>query len=146
MNSERRDVATPSELVSASLSREVRRINVSGSVIDAPSVRLSPGQALCGAAEGEEIRFAPGVDGVQLTTDTEVRNIRLSAVPDKRSVFNDTSVATLGRLSLAGITATGQVQILARDKVRSGHLEIKGLDIVAADARAWTERPQGYGV
>lgn len=48
MNSEECIVATPNELVSATRNREVRKINVSGSVTDAPSVRLSPGQALWG--------------------------------------------------------------------------------------------------
>ena len=38
------------------------------------------------------------------------------------------------------------MQILARDKVRSGHVEVAGLDIVSADARAQTDRPQGFGV
>ena len=38
------------------------------------------------------------------------------------------------------------MQILARDKVRGGHVDVSGLDIVAADARAETERPRGYGV
>jgi len=47
---------------------------------------------------------------------------------------------------LSGITATGQVQILARDAVKSGHVEVDGLDIVAADARARSERPRGFGV
>ena len=146
MNSKECIVSTPSELVSATREREVGTITVSESVTDAPSVRLSPGQVLRGAGDRAEIRFAAGVDGLQLTSDNEVRNIRLSAAPDKRSVFNDTSVESLGRLTLVGLAATGQVQILARDKVRSGHIEVKGLDIVAADARAWTERPHGYGV
>jgi hypothetical protein len=30
--------------------------------------------------------------------------------------------------------------------VRGGHIEVDGLDIIAADARAETERPHGYGV
>ena len=38
------------------------------------------------------------------------------------------------------------MQILARDKVRSGHVEVAGLDIVSADERAQTDRPQGFGV
>ena len=146
MSSEECVVATPSELVSATGDREVRKIKVSGSVLDAPSIRLSPGQALSGEGDSAEIRFAEGVDGLQLTTDNEVRNIRLSASPDRRSVFNDTSAETLGHLTLTAVTATGQVQILARDKVRNGHIKIKGLDIIAADARAQTDRPHGYGV
>jgi len=30
--------------------------------------------------------------------------------------------------------------------VRGGHVDVNGLDIIAADARAETERPHGYGV
>nr|MDP9124287.1 hypothetical protein [Pseudomonadota bacterium] len=49
-------------------------------------------------------------------------------------------------MRLADLTVTGQVQILARDAVKSGHVDVDGLDIVAADARARTERPIGFGV
>jgi len=41
---------------------------------------------------------------------------------------------------------TGRVQILARDKVRGGRVDVNGLDIIAADTRAEKERPHGYGV
>ena len=44
------------------------------------------------------------------------------------------------------MTTTGCVQILARDKVRGGYVDVNGLDIVAADARGEKERPHGYGV
>jgi hypothetical protein len=51
------------------------------------------------------------------------------------AIFNDTSVASLGRIESRGVTTVGCVQILARDKVRGGHVDVKGLDIIAADAR-----------
>jgi hypothetical protein len=35
---------------------------------------------------------------------------------------------------------------LARDRIRGGHVEVENVDIVAADARAYEERPKGYGV
>jgi hypothetical protein len=146
MSSEERVVATVSDLVSATRSREVRKITVRGRLIDAPALRLSPGQVLRGEGDGAEIQFAAGGDGLQLTTDNQVHDLHLHATPDRRAIFNDTSVEGLGRLTLAGITATGQVQILARDNVRGGHIEVSGLDIVAADARPQTERPHGYGV
>ena len=47
---------------------------------------------------------------------------------------------------MRGVTTTACVQILARDKVRSGHVDVNGLDIIAADARGEKERPHGYGV
>ena len=56
------------------------------------------------------------------------------------------SVASLGRIELRGVTTTGRVQILARDKVRGGHVDVNGLDIIAADARGEKDRPHGYGV
>ncbi|QDL36161.1 hypothetical protein [Rhodoferax sediminis] len=47
---------------------------------------------------------------------------------------------------LADLMTVGQVQILARDKVRSGHVEVAGLDVAAADTRSQGDRPQGFGV
>jgi hypothetical protein len=38
------------------------------------------------------------------------------------------------------------VQILAKREIRSGRVEVDGLDIVSADARAEREGPQDYGV
>jgi hypothetical protein len=140
-----RVVATAAELVAATKDSSVQKITVRGNLSSAPSVRLSPGQTLCGADEHVAIVFG-GVDGVQLTSDNQIRGISLQTMPEKRAVFNDTSVASLGRIQLTAVAATGQVQILARDKVRSGHIEVDGLDVIAADARAQSDRPQGYGV
>ena len=55
-----------------------------------------------------------------------------SALAGRRAIFNDTSVARLGTIRLIGITTVGQVQLLARDTVRSGRVEVDGLDIMAA--------------
>ena len=51
---------------------------------------------------------------------------------DRRAIFIDTGVARLGTIRLIRITTVGQVQLLARDTVRSGHVEVDELDIVAA--------------
>jgi hypothetical protein len=59
--------------------------------------------------------------GLQLSSDNRVHNIRLETAADKRAIFNDTSVDSLGRITLRGITTIGRVQILARDKVKAGH-------------------------
>ncbi len=145
MNSHERIVTTPDELAAATKDTSVQQITVSGSLANTPSVRLALGQVLCGEDDQAAILFA-GVDGLQLSSDNQVRGIHLQTAPDKRAIFNDTSVDGLGHMTLADVTAIGQVQILARDKVRSGHVEVDGLDIIAADARARSERPQGYGV
>ena len=144
--SEQVTVSTSDELVAALGSSEVSRIKISGSLINVPSLRLAPGQELQGENGLTEIRFAPGTDGLQLTSNNQVNSVRLLADADKRAIFNDTSVDGLGRMSLSNITTIGQVQIVARDKVRSGHVKVNGLDVIAADARGQKDRPQGYGV
>ncbi len=137
---------TVEQLVAAAKDASSPQIVVRGDLADAPSIRLSPGQSLRGEDERSSIRFADGSDGLQISSDNRIHNIRLHAAPDRRAIFNDTSVASMGRIELRGVTTTGRVQILARDKVRSGHVDVNGLDIVAADARGETERPHGYGV
>jgi hypothetical protein len=146
MNTSEISVATTDALVAATKDKNVQRIAISGHLSNAPSVRLSAGQSLRGADEGSVVTFAANTDGLELSSDNRVHNLRLDASPDKRAIFNDTSVASLGRIELRGVTTTGRVQILARDKVRDGHVKVNGLDIIAADARGETERPHGYGV
>lgn len=139
-------VATREELVSAVRDGNIRHIAVRDALSDVPSFRLSPGQSLHGEGERAAIAFAAESDGLQLSSDNRVRNLRLDASPEKRAIFNDTSVGNLGRIELRNLTTTGRVQILARDKVRGGHIDVNGLDIIAADARSERERPHGYGV
>ena len=146
MNAPEKSVTTSGALVTATKDKNVQQIVVSGHLTDAPSVRLSPRQALRGADKSATITFANGADGVQLSSDNQIHGLRLEAAPNKRAVFNDTTVASLGRIELRNLTTTGRVQILARDKVRAGHVDVDGLDIIAADARERNERPHGYGV
>jgi hypothetical protein len=47
---------------------------------------------------------------------------------------------------LKNLRTTGVVQLLARDHVRCGHVEVENIDIMTADARAFETRPKGYGV
>jgi hypothetical protein len=130
----------------AAIGEGVGTVVVSGRLSNVPSLRLSPGQSLCGAAEDSKIAFADGADGVELTCDNGIHNVHLCAASSQRAIFNNTSVHTLGCIQLRGVTTRGRVQILARDNVRGGHVEVNGLDIVAADARAESERPHSYGV
>ena len=81
------------------------------------------------------LRFAPGGDGLQLSSDNSVENLELQTDLDRRVVFNDTSVDGLGCLQLRKLRATGVVQLLARERVRSGHVMAEDVDVAAADAR-----------
>jgi hypothetical protein len=146
MDTPQKTVTTIDALVAATKDTTVQRIIVRGGFFAASSIRLASKQSLYGEDERSTVTFADGIDGLQLSSDNRVHNIRLHASPDKRAIFNDTSVASLGRIELRGITTIGRVQILARDKVRGGHVDVNDLDIVAADSRGESERPHGYGV
>jgi hypothetical protein len=146
MSTDEKWVTTTEALIAAVNDRSVKRVVISGQLQNAPSIRLSRGVSLCGAAEDSTIFFSVDSDGVQLSSDNGVHNLHLEVSPEKRAIFNDTAVGTLGRIELHGLTIKGRMQILARDNVRVGHIEVNGLDIIAADARAQTERPEGYGV
>jgi hypothetical protein len=146
VNIETSHVATVAELQTAIGSGLALQVVVSAQLSGVPTLRLAPGQALIGADPKTALRFVPGSDGLQLSADNRVEGLRLIADPDRRAIFNDTQAVGLGRIELRDLTVEGVVQLLARDRVRSGHVEAHGIDIRAADARGYEERPKGYGV
>ena len=139
-------VSTVDDLMALTKDPGVQCIVVKGDLAGVPTLHLAPGQTLRGEGERAGIRFAEGSDGLQLSSDNRVHGLCLHTSPEKRAIFNDTEVESLGRLELQRVTTVGRVQILARGKVRGGHIEVNGLDIIAADARVESERPHGYGV
>jgi hypothetical protein len=146
MSTTERDVASAAELVAAAADSTVAHVVVTASLAGLRTLRLPPGKNLIGASPGLTLQFAPGEDGIQLSTDNVVENVEVCTAPDHRAVYNDTQVERLGRLVLRNLRTTGSVRLLARDQVRSGHVEADHVDIIAADARDYQERPKGYGV
>ena len=146
MSTEELQVSNTKELLAAAADAGVRYIRVKADLTGVPTLRLSPGQTLTGADQQSSIHFAAGQDGLQLRTDNQVENLQLVTDPTRRAIFNDTTVEHLGRLVLRNLDITGVVQLLARDKVRGGHVEAHDVDILAGDARGYDERPKGFGV
>ena len=106
-----------------------------------------PGQSLAGAGAEAGVTFAAGIDGLQLiVATTRIRNIRLDASPDKRAIFNDTSVASLGQIELSARYHHGLCPDPRYRHAARGHLEVNGLDIVAADTRSEPDRPRDFNV
>ncbi len=146
MDTQGTTVTTVEALIAASKDENTLHIVIDSALSGVPSFRLSPGQSLRGATEHSTLTFTEGMDGLQLSSDNQIHNIGLNTSPTKRAIFNDTSVTSLGRMELRRVTTTGRIQILARDQIRGGHVDVNNLDIVAADARGESERPHGYGV
>ncbi|MGF6446146.1 hypothetical protein [Paraburkholderia youngii] len=146
MNTETRTVSTRAELQTAVDDDQVLHIVVSAQIDGVAALRLRPGLALTGIDAHAALRFAPGSDGLQLSADNRVEGLRVATDPDRRAIFNDTRVDGFGRLVLRHLSVAGVVQLLARDSVAGGHVEAHDIDIWAADARGYEERPKGYGV
>lgn len=146
MNTQSSQIRTVAELNQALANPDTREIRVMEDLVNVPTFRLSPGQTLTAHGNTATLRFASGVDGLQLSADNRVAKLTLVTDLKKRAIFNDWSVEQLGRLILEDLSITGVAQLLARDRVRGGHIEARDIDIVAADARDYDERPIGYGV
>ncbi len=136
MNATQELVATLEQLLAAAANPNVHGVVVCGQIADVPSLRLAPGQIIEGENEHACLTFLAGQDGVQLSSDNEISHLRLETAPERKAIFNDTSVASLGHLRLYDVITVGQVQLLARDQIRSGHVEVDGLHVAAADTRA----------
>jgi hypothetical protein len=140
-------VNSTDELLRAAADKDVRQIIVSADLDDVPSMKLLAGQSLRPNSEQHPtLTFRENTDGLQLSSDNAVSGLRLIASPQRRAIWNDCSVEDLGRIRLHSLQTVGRVQIVAKDKVRRGHVEVDGLDILAADVRDEQERPHAYGV
>ena len=137
MNGNHTRISTVAQLLDAVNDASLRSIEVEQHLSEVPTIKLAPGQKLAGSESSIALRFALGQDGLQLSSDNQVEGLELSTDPDRRALFNDTSVERIGRLVLKDLRITGVVQLLARDRVRGGHVEAENVDIVAADARGW---------
>jgi hypothetical protein len=132
-------VSTAAELADA-VAQRVPAIEVGGVVRGMPMVTLAPGVRL----RGGTLEF--GARGVRLTTDNLLEEVTIRCPGHEAAVLNDTSVPGLGVLTLRGVRTSGQVLLLARDAVRSGHVQVDGLTVETADVRGRFHRPHGFGV
>jgi hypothetical protein len=139
-------VSTLAEFFVAIEDEEAAIVALDTDLTSVPSFTLPPGKSIQGRGTDVRILFAQDQDGLVLTRDNRIVNLRLETQPERRAIFNDTSVTSFGTMRLRDVTTVGRVRILARDAVRNGRVEIDGLDIIAADTRAEAERPHGFGV
>ena len=140
-----RVATTVAELVEAVQAPESAMIEVRGNLEGVPSLRLNPGLKLLGAA-GAAIRFQSERDGVIITADNIVEGLELQTDPERCAVCNDTTIEGFGRLMLSNLRTTGCVRLIAGGATGGGHVDARDINVVAADARAFDERPAGFGV
>lgn len=132
-------VGSATELTDA-LASGASQITIAGTIFGLPSLTLPPGVSLRGGA------LAFGAKGLCLTRDNKVSEIRTTTAEHEVALYNDTSIAELGTLSLANVSTVGQVYLVADGSVRSGHIVADAVTVEAADVRGRFDRPHGFGV
>jgi hypothetical protein len=138
-------ITTAEKLIAATRNKKVTEINVSADLADLSPLRLMPGQTLRSVSDRHAVlSFRPDADGLEVATDNSVFDLDVRAA--HRAIWTDRTVDSLGTLVIRSVRTIGSVQIMATDKVRSGRIEVDGLDIRFADTRGERERPQEYGV
>ncbi|MFF4820338.1 hypothetical protein ACFY2K_37850 [Kitasatospora sp. NPDC001309] len=115
-------------------------IHVDTVICGMPMLTLPPGTRL----RGGTIEF--GAKGVRLTQGNTLEDVTIRTPEHETAILNDTTVTTLGTLTLRRVRTSGQVLLLARDAVRSGHVHVEDLTVEAADLRGRTDSPHGFGV
>jgi hypothetical protein len=138
-NTRRLSARTAAELAEA-LASGAQEILIEGTIAGSPMITLPPGVTLRGGI----LRF--GAKGVRLTSDNTLADVTVLTADDEVAILNDTNVSELGTLTLRNVRTTGQVLLVADDKVRSGRVLIDGLRIDSADVRGRSRRPHGFGV
>jgi hypothetical protein len=135
------------ELLRALADDTAKTITIAQDLDEVPTIRLSPDTALRGRPGSRSVlRFTGQAHGLCLSANNLISNLDLFVSPERLAIWNDESVPSLGRLALRSISTIGRVCLFARGAVRRGHVEVDGLDILAADARSAHDRPHEYGV
>jgi len=134
------------ELMTALNEATPATLDLQTSILCPYSITLPPGFSLSGADKDTSILSFSNSDGIGITANNEISNLTIQTNPNNRAIYLLSNQADLGTLTLKNLTVTGQVQILTRAGTNKANLIAENVDIVACDARRYSEQPQKYGV
>ncbi|WP_184543235.1 hypothetical protein [Mucilaginibacter sp. FT3.2] len=123
-----------------------QNLELQTSILCPYAIVLPVGFSLTGVNKESCIISFNNSDGIGLTANNEVADLTIQTNPNNRAIYILSNHADLGTLSLKNLTVTGQVQILTRAGTSKTKLIADNVDVVACDARRYSEQPQKYGV
>jgi hypothetical protein len=139
-----RNVRTLNELIAA-LDDRAGEIAITAAIVSPHDIILSEGVSLKGEGEGASLLFSES-GGLGLTRDNHVQSLRIMTNPKSRAIYLRAGAEDFGTIGLEDLTVTGQVGLVARVGCRKGHVAARNVHVAFADARAFPEQPQKYGV
>ena len=141
-------VTTYNDLALA-ISRGQKEIVISRNITSNHSLILPEGTSLRGIpqenGESPMLLFTES-DGLGLTASNTVAGLKINAPVEKRAVFTTYAREDLGTFCLENLSVQGQVSFIFRIGTLRANVDLKNMDIFAADARRYLEQPQKYGV
>ena len=139
-------ISSLAQLMQALIANQPQTLELQTSILSPHPLALPPGYALTGAdKERCSLSFANG-DGLGLTANNRVADLVVMASPACRAIYTLTGWADMGTLTLTNLTVLGQVSLLMRLGTKQLTVVADGVDVVACDARRYSEQPQKYGV
>jgi len=139
-------ISTANELLAAINDQSAKVLEIQTSLLLPYSVTLPPGMTLRGMDPQKCVLSFNNGDGIGLTADNEVSNLTILAGHSHRAIFALSDRPDLGTMKLKNLTVTGQIQFLTRIGTKRAKLLVDQVDVVACDARKYSEQPQKYGV
>lgn len=139
-----RKVQTLNQLIAA-LDERAGEIAITAAIVSPHDIVLPEGASLRGEGAGASLLFSEG-GGLGLTRNNSVRSLRLLASPTSRALYLRAGTEDFGTINLEDLTVTGQIGLIVRVGCRGGHVAVRNVHVAFADARAFPEQPQRYGV
>lgn len=134
------------DLMTALNNDKPTNLEIQTSILCPYTIILPVGFSITGANKETCIISFNNSDGIGLTANNEVTNLTIQTNPNNRAIYTLSNHEDLGILSLQNLTITGQVQIITRAGTNKTKLVANDVDIIACDARRYSEQPQKYGV
>lgn len=85
-------------------------------------------------------------DGIGLSTDNTISSLNIDVSSQNKAVYTTLNNSNVGKFAFENLLIKGQVSLIFRADVDKGNIQIKDVDIIAADTRHYIEQPQKYGV
>lgn len=139
-----RNVRTLNELIAALDERAVQ-ITITAAIVSPHDIVLPEDVSLTGEGEGVSLLFSEGA-GLGLTRNNSVHSLRLLGPAKSRAIYLRAGAEDFGTITLEDLTVVGQIGLIARVGCQRGHIAARNVHVAFADARAFPEQPQKYGV
>lgn len=139
-------ISSIAEFMNAISDPKPKILEIQTSLLFPFTVTLPPNVSIRGIDLNKAILSFNSGDGLALTKNNEISNVTIQTNPNFRAIYTLSVESDLGVFKLSRLKVTGQIQILTRGSTKKTKLLIDEVDVVACDARKYSEQPQKYGV